>query len=109
MEKIKVSTDTLYKYLKEHDFTLSLLAGYMRVSNGNLTGCFHHKMNQNGKPLTFSPSAIKKMNIAIEKIAEDMKKCVLVFGSNQTFTNSHGNTYDPALIEAIKEGIGKFF
>lgn len=80
----------------------------MGVSNGGIMNCFHHKMNRHGKPLTFSPSAIKKMNTAIEKIAEDTKKCVLVFGSSQTFTNSRGNTYDPALIEAIREGIGKF-
>ncbi|RRD02675.1 DNA-directed RNA polymerase subunit alpha [Prevotella sp. OH937_COT-195] len=109
MEKIKVSTDTLYKYLKEHNFTFLVLSKYMEVSNGNMMGCFLHIPNRLGKPLTFSSSIIKKMNKAIERVADDMRKCVLVFGSDETFTNQRGKTYDPGLIKPISQGIGKFF
>lgn len=109
MEKIKVSADTLYEFLTEHDFTLSVLGKYMGVSNGILMGCFHHNLNQLGKPLKFSSSNIEKMNTAIEQIAADLRKCVLVFGSDKMFTNQHGRTYDPGMIEAMKNGVGKFF
>ena len=109
MEKIKVSSDTLYNYLVEHDFTISLLAEYMGVSGGSLAACFRHNLDILGRPRKFSVGHIKKLNDAIVRIAEDMRGHVLVFGGDKMFTNQQKSTYDPGLIEPIKRGVGKFF
>lgn len=109
MEKVKVSTDTLYKYLVEHDFTISLLGDYMGIRNGVLMGCFRHNLDRHGKPRSFSQANVERMNDALVCIVEDMRKHVLVFGTDQRFTNNRGTTYDPGQIESIKQGIGKFF
>lgn len=109
MEKIKVSSDTLYNYLVEHDFTISLLAEYMGVNGGSLAACFRHNLDRLGRPRKFSAGHIKKLNNAIVRIAEDMRGHVLVFGGDKMFTNQQKSTYDPGLIEPIKRGVGKFF
>ena len=109
MEKIKVTSDTLYKYLVEHDFTISRLSGYMGISNGSLMGSFRHDLNRMGNPMSLSDKNIERMNKVLDQIAEDMRKCVLIFGSKQTTTSRIGRTYDPALIEPIKQNIGSFF
>ena len=109
MEKIKVSTDTLHKYLVEHDFTVSLLGDYMGIGNGLLIGCFRHNLDRYGNPRFFSPANIERMNNALVRIVEDMRCQVLIFGTDQTYTNRLGATYDPGLIEPIKRGVGKFF
>ena len=109
MEKIKVSTDTLHKYLVEHDFTVSLLGDYMGIDNGLLIGCFRHNLDRYGNPRFFSPANIERMNNALVRIVEDMRCQVLIFGTDQTYTNRLGATYDPGLIEPIKRGVGKFF
>ena len=107
--KIKVTADTLYKFLVEHDFTISRLSGYMGVSNSSLMGSFCHDLDRLGRPRKFSAGHIKKLNDAIVRVAEDMRGRVLVFGSDKVFTNQRGATYDPGLLEPINQGIGKFF
>ena len=109
MEKIKVSTDTLHKYLVEHDFTVSRLGDYMGIGNGVLMGCFRHNPDRLGRPRKFSLVNIKRMNDALVQIVDDMRKSLLVFGSDKVFTNQRGATYDPGLLEPINQGIGKFF
>ncbi|MDK7762690.1 DNA-directed RNA polymerase subunit alpha [Prevotella bivia] len=107
--KIKVTADTLYKFLVEHDFTISRLSGYMGVSNSSLMGSFCHDLDRLGRPRKFSAGHIKKLNDAIVRVAEDMRGRVLVFGSDKVFTNQRGATYDPGLLKPINQGIGKFF
>lgn len=109
MEKIKVSSDTLYKYLLEHNFVISVLSDSMGVSYAIVSGCFRHSQNRYGNPIKFSSANIKKMNDAIMQIASEMRNSLVVFGTKQMFTNQHGTTYDPGLIEPIKQGVGKFF
>ena len=109
MEKIKISADTLYMYLVDHDITITRLSDYMGVSNGIVMGCFRHNPNKQGNPLSFSAANIKRMNEAIMRIAEDMRKGLLVFGTEQTYTNRHGAVYDPGLVSSVKQHLGKFF
>ena len=109
MEKIRISTDTLYKYLVEHNFILSVLSDYMKVSNSILMASFRHDLNRCGKPTNFSVPNLRRLNNALAVIADDLRKCVLVFGSDKMFTNQYGRTYDPGMIEAMKNGAGKFF
>ncbi|MBR3398572.1 MAG: hypothetical protein IKH08_02205, partial [Prevotella sp.] len=39
----------------------------------------------------------------------ELRGCLLTFGSDQTYTNLHGTTYDPALVDQIKNGMNKYF
>ena len=109
MDKIKVTQDTLYQYLTEHTMTISLLAVKMQVSEGILYGCFRHSPNRYGQPLKFSATNLKKLNAAIGEIADELRGSLLTFGSPQAFTNQRGATYDPALVEPIKNGITRYF
>ena len=107
--KIQVSQDTLRNYLKEHNITFSILAERMGVSVGIVSGCFNHKPNRLGKPLKFSAVNLERLNAALPQIADELKGCILTFGSDQTYSNPRGVDYDPALIEHIKRGISKYF
>ena len=109
MEKIKVSQDFLYDYLTEHNFTISSLGDLMGVSDSVVRACFLHTPNRHGKPQKFSASNIQRLNEALEQVANELRGCLLTFGSNQTYTNLHGSTYDPALVEQIKNGMNKYF
>lgn len=107
--KTRVSTDKLYKFLNEHDFTAYVLSEYMGVSESIVRGCFRHNLNRHGKPLQFSEANLAKLNEALPRMAADLRGCVLTFGSERTFTNRCGAVYDPAVVDQIKSGISRFF
>lgn len=108
-QKTRVSTDKLYKFLNEHDFTAYVLSEYMGVSESIVRGCFRHNLNRHGKPLQFSEANLAKLNEALPRMAADLRGCVLTFGSERTFTNRCGAVYDPAVVDQIKAGMGRFF
>lgn len=109
MEKIKVSQDFLYNYLTEHNFIISSLGEMMGVSDCVVRACFLHTPNRHGKPQKFSASNIERLNEALTLVANKLRGCLLTFGSDQTYTNQRGTTYDPALVEQIKNGMNKYF
>lgn len=65
MEKIKVSSDTLYNYLLGHYFIISMMSERMGVSYGIVYNSFQHVPNRLGQSFKFSSSIIKKLNDAI--------------------------------------------
>jgi len=103
MEKIKVSQDTLYSYLTEHSVKLVRLAELVGISGASMTSCFKHQIINGGNRRSFTPKTIDKLNAALEQVADNLRSCVLTFGSDQVFTNQRGITYDPALVEPIKQ------
>lgn len=109
MEKIRVSADTLYKYLLEHNFVISVLSEKMGVSDGIVYNSFQHVPNRLGKPMRLSHANILKMNAALEQIASELRNSILRFGSEKQFTNQQGTTYDPGLIDSVKGGIARYF
>lgn len=109
MDKIKVTQDFLYQYLQEHNFTISSLGEIMGVSDSVVRACFLHIPNRHGNPQKFSASNIDRLNEALSVVSNELRRCLLTFGSNQMFTNQHGTTYDPALVGQIKNGINKYF
>lgn len=104
---MKVSQDQLYKYITEHDVKLSRLAELMGISFVAVTSYFRHVPNRHGNPRTFSVDNIKKLNDAIRGFSQDLRACLLHFGTDQMYTNKHGRTYDPGMIEAINR-LGKY-
>ena len=108
-KKVQISQDTLYKYLTEHGVTVSRLAELMNTTAANINSCFLHHKNSDGSIRRFTSRNIPELNQALEKMAEDIRSRVLTFGSDQTFTNQRGNTYDPALVERMKNDVGYYF
>lgn len=110
MDKVKVSQDFLRDYLEAHDFTLSVLNKRMGVSNGILMGCFRHKLNRLGKPMSFSAKNIEKINHVLPQIAEELRQCVMTFSTDdKDIDNSRGNAYDKTLADTIRNGMGRYF
>ena len=109
MEKIKVSQDILYNYLMEHSFIIANLSRLMGVSEAIVNHCFRHVNDRHGKPLKFTAQNVERLNVALEQVADEIRRCVLTFGSEQSFTNQRGATYDPALIDSIKNGVARYF
>ena len=72
-QKIKVSPDTLYQYLIEHNFTFSMLSKYMGVSNGNVYNSFQHVLNRHGKPMKLSSVNLERLNAVLPQIADDLR------------------------------------
>jgi len=107
MEKVKVSQDKLYEYLKAHDVKLVRIAELMGKSLSVVSSCFLHHKDVHGKPRCFSVENIELLNKALPVIAEEMRGCLMTFGSPKTFKNSWGFTYDPALVEPMKR-VGRY-
>jgi hypothetical protein len=103
MEKVKVSQDVLYQYLTEHGIKLVRLAELTGLSEASINSCFKHQLINNGTPRSFTRQAVRNMNEALEQIADVLRGLVLQFGSDQTYTNQRGATYDPALVEPLKK------
>jgi len=107
MEKVKVTSDTLYKFLMDHDVKLVCLAKYAQLSEASVNVCFKHYPGTNGQPRVFTQSALDKINIALVKIANELRNSILVFNNEMAVTNSRGSSYDATLIGPIKH-IGEF-
>lgn len=110
-EKMKkqISQDELYSYLTDHGVKLSRLAKLMGVSAGMVIACFNHNIGKDGKPRSFTSSGLPKLNEALQQMASELAQFNLPFGSDQTFTNQRGTTYDPALVPIIKNDVGCYF
>jgi len=102
MERVKVSQDVLYQFLTEHGIKLVRIAELTGLSEGSINSCFKHQLINNGVPRRFTKYNVRKLNEAIWQIADSIRGCVLQFGSERTFTNQRGATYDPALVEPLK-------
>lgn len=107
MEKIQVTQDTLYEYIRAHGIKMVRLAELIGKSGEVVTSCFKHHKDDRGNPRYFTEKNIEAINMALPVIASELRGCLLTFGSEQTYTNQRGVTYDPALVDKIKE-VGKF-
>lgn len=107
MDKIKVSQDTLYQYLLAHDVKLTRLAELIGRAPEVVMSCFKHHKDWHGRPRKFNAEHIALINQALPQLANELRARLMKFGSDQMFTNKWGNTYDPALMEPIKD-LGKY-
>ena len=105
--KVQISQDKLYEYLTDHDVKLIRIAELMGKSKSVISSCFLHHKDVNGKPRCFSVENIKLLNHALPLIAEELRDCLMTFGSSETFKNSWGFTYDPALVAPMKR-VGRY-
>lgn len=99
---MKMTQDQLYKYLNDHDVKVIRLAELMGKTPGVIISNFRHHNNAHGHPRRFSVENIRHLNDALRVIASELRGCVLTFGTDQKYTNKHGRTYDPGLIEPLK-------
>lgn len=106
-KKMQMSQDDLYQYLTDHDVKLSRLAELMGKSLPVLNSAFRHHKNNAGYERNFSVENIALLNQSLPILADELRQCLLTFGSDLTFTNKHGTTYDPALLEPIKQ-LGRY-
>lgn len=102
-QKIQVSQDTLYEYLLAHDVKLSRLAELMDIDPDVVFSCFKHHKDWHGRPRKFNAGHIDAINGALPVIASELQSRMLAFGSDRTYTNKWGSTYDPALVGPLKE------
>lgn len=103
MEKVRVTQEFLYSYLKEHGITISCIARHMGVIPAHVNSMFLHHNDSRGNPRRFTKSTLAHLNQTIQEVAEELRQHVIQFGSDQTYTNRLGNTYDPGTLPAIKE------
>ncbi len=82
---------------------MSRIAENMKVSVSTVTSCFQHRINRHGKPVCFTVENISKLNESLGALSEKLRSCVLKFGTGQIYTNKHGRTYDPGMIEPINQ------
>ena len=102
MEKIKVNQDELYRYLKDHDVKMLRLSELMGTCDTAVTMCFKHSPDRMGEPRWFSAKSVQLINKALPQLAQELRGCMLHFGSELTYTNSHGHEYDPGQILPLK-------
>ena len=105
--KMKMSQDQLYKYLMDHDVIILRLSELMGLSKTSVNYNFRHTRNDQGYPRYFTVDGIKKLNDALPVFAHELRACLLHFGTDKMYTNKHGRTYDPGMIEPINN-LGKY-
>ena len=108
MEKNIVTQDFLFKFITDRGVNVSTLADQMGISATMVNGCFRHNKDKNGNPRNFPERTISKLNIALVELAQQMRGSLIFFGSEQTYTNNRGKTYDPATVDSIKN-LHKYF
>lgn len=101
-----MSQDALYKYLIEHDVKISRIAEAMGMTPQTAISCFRHNKNRHGSPRYFTVENIAKLNNALSIIANELRNSLVTFGSDKIYTNKHGRTYDPGMIEPLNH-LGK--
>jgi hypothetical protein len=106
-QRLKMSQDALYKYLKEHDVKISRVAEEMAMSPSAALSCFIHRANRQGTPRYFTVDNIAKLNVALSAMAKNLRSCVMKFGTIQVYTNKHGRVYDPGMITPLNQ-VGKY-
>ena len=102
LQRMKMSQDALYEYLTAHDVKVIRIAELMNKTPQAIISCFRHHNNAHGYPRRFSVENIKLLNQVLVQIAQELRDSILVFGTNQMYTNRHGRTYDPGLLAPIK-------
>lgn len=102
MDKVQISQDKLYEYLVAHDIKIARIAELMGRSLSVVSSCFLHHKNIHGNPRHFSEENLVLLNQALQQFAEELRGCLMTFGSELTFKNSWGFTYDPALVAPMK-------
>ena len=106
-EKMKMSQDTLYKFILEHGIKISRIAELMGATPSSVLSDFRHRKNRHGNPRYFTVENIHKLNDALHAFARELRTCLLRFGTDKMYTNKHGRTYDPGMIEPINN-LGKY-
>lgn len=101
-QKVKITQDTLYQFLTDHKLKLVRLAELTGLSEASINSCFKHQIINQGVPRSFTREGVERLNRALPQWAESLRGLVLTWGSEQTFTNQRGATYDPALVEPLK-------
>lgn len=107
MEKVQISQDVLYEYILSHGIKMSRLAELIGRAPEVVMSCFKHHNNMNGNPRYFNDKHIALINEALPILADELRGSLLKWGSNQTYTNRLGVSYDPALVEQIKS-VGRY-
>ena len=102
MEKKKVSQDFLYQFITERGINVSVLAEMVGLSTTMVNGCFRHNKDKNGNARNFPERTLPKLNAAIVKFAAELDCRKIKFGSDKTYTNNRGNTYDPETVDGIR-------
>jgi len=100
-QKIKMSQDELYQYLNDHDVKVIRLAELMGKTPAVIISNFRHHANAHGNPRRFSVENCRQLTEALHVIASELRGCVMKFGTEETYTNTHGRTYDPGMIKPI--------
>lgn len=108
MNKVPITQDFLYSYLREHDVNIKHIAELMGKSFSLVYSSFHHNKDVMGVPRNFTANALPKLNEALVALSEELKQSVIIFGSEKTFTNTRGIAYDPGALNAVKN-LSKFF
>ena len=105
MEKkaLKMSQDSLYIFLIEHGVKISRIADEIGMTPSAVVSCFIHRPSRHGKPRNFTADKIAKLNEALRAYSNVLRSCILKFGTNQKYTNQHGRTYDPGMIEPLNQ------
>ena len=106
-QKIPVTQDTLYEYLQAHDVKLVRLADMIGCTDDVVTSCFAHRKDKHGMPRQFTPDNLAKLSLALPRLANDLRNCLLHYGSPLTYTNKHGREYDPGQVQPIKS-LGRY-
>jgi hypothetical protein len=107
MNKISVTQDTLYSYFLAHNIKLLRLSEMMGVNDDMVTSCFRHCSDRHGSPRRFTAKSIALINESLPRLAEELRARLLTFGTDRVYTNAHGRTYDPGLIEPLKD-LGRY-
>ena len=108
MEKVNVSQDFLYEYLKEHNMTIMMIAKKMGASESVVRNSLQRNPNRHGNAMRLSAANLLKLNSALEEIADELRGCLVTFGSDKMFTNQRGTTYDPGTLPALQR-VGEYF
>lgn len=106
-EKIKISDDELYQFLKDHNIIYTRLAEMIGLSTPSMTSCFKHLLS-NGVPRHFTRKSLELINQSLPQMAYEVERGRVVFNTASKDREQKGKSFDKGCVEQIR-ALGRWF
>lgn len=107
MTKVQMTQDQFYHLLLDRNLIISRLGVLIGQSDVAMSQAFKHYI-VNGKPHSFSPDKLQRINDALPRWADSIQSCLMQFHPENNISTVPTRCYDPSCLEQLRS-VGEHF
>lgn len=107
MTKVQMTQDQFYHLLLDRNLIISRLGALIGQSDVAMSQAFKHYI-VNGKPHSFSPDKLQRINDALPRWADSIQSCLMQFHPENNISTVPTRCYDPSCLEQLRS-VGEHF